>query len=92
MEDEMEKKIFRFALISLAAMLVLPFAFAAGTYPKTANCPIEGATAHATGHTRDAMKPGCTDVEYKHKGWDYSDPKFPQKFKHVFWVTQCSEQ
>jgi hypothetical protein len=91
MEDGMGKKIFRFALISAAAMLVLPFAFAAGTYPKTANCPIEGATAHATGHTRDAMKPGCADVEYKHKGWDYSDPKFPQKFKHVFWVTQCSE-
>jgi hypothetical protein len=87
----MEKKISRLLLISVAAMLTLPLAFAASTFPKTASCPIDGGTAHATGKKRTGMQAACTDVEYKHKGTDYSDPRHPQKFNHVFWVTHCTE-
>ena len=89
----MEKKICRFALISAAAvMLALPLALAAWAYPKTADCPIDGGIAHATGKTKPTLQPGCTEVEYKHKGADYSDPRFPKRFKHVFWITRCAEQ
>jgi hypothetical protein len=89
----MEKKMFRLLLISAAAavMLALPLAFAASAFPKTASCPIDGATGHATGKTRKAMQSACTDVEYKHKGTDYSDPRHPQKFNHLFWITHCTE-
>jgi len=87
----MEKKIPRFALISAAAlMLALPLARAVWAYPKTASCPIDGGTAHATGKKRSIMQSDCTEVEYKHKGTDYSDPRHPQKFNHVFWITQCT--
>jgi hypothetical protein len=88
----MEKKILRMVLISTAAaMLVLPFAFADSAFPRTASCPIDGGTAHATGKKRAGMQSTCTDVEYKHKGTDYSDPRHPQKFNHVFWISHCAE-
>jgi hypothetical protein len=87
----METKFLRLLLLSAAAMLALPPAFAASTFPKTASCPIDGGTAHATGKKRTAMQAACTDVEYKHKGTDYSDPRHPQKFNHVFWITHCTE-
>jgi hypothetical protein len=87
----LEKKILRLLLISAAVMLVLPLAFAASSFPKTATCPIDGGTGHSTGKTRKATQTACTDVEYKHKGTDYSDPRHPQKFNHLFWVTHCAE-
>ena len=88
----MGKKIFRLLLVLAGAVLfALPLAFANSTYPKTASCPIDGGTAHATGKKRTAMQAACTDVQYKHKGTDYSDPRHPQKFNHVFWITHCSE-
>ncbi len=88
----METKLFRFALISAAgALLALPLVLAAWGYPKTASCPIDGAVAHATGKKKATMQAECTAVEYKHKGTDYSDPRNPQRFNHVFWITQCSE-
>jgi len=83
----MNEKILRLALSSAALMLVLPFSFAASDFPKTSACPIDGGTAHSTGKTRKGMQAACTDVEYKHKGTDYSDPRHPQKFNHLFWVT-----
>jgi hypothetical protein len=87
----MQKKMLRLLLISVSATLALPPAFSASAFPKTAACPIDGGTAHATGKTRKAMQAACTDVEYKHKGTDYSDPRHPQKFNHLFWVTHCTE-
>lgn len=88
----MEKRLVRVALILAgAAMLALPLAFANSAFPKTASCPIDGGTGHATGKTRKATQSACTDVEYKHKGTDYSDPRHPQKFNHLFWVTHCAE-
>ena len=88
----MKKKIFRLLLISAAAaMLALPLAFAAWTFPKTASCPIDGSTAHATGKKRTATQTACTEIEYKHKGTDYSDPHHPKKFNHLFWITHCTE-
>jgi hypothetical protein len=87
----MKKKIFRLLLISAAMVLALPPAFADSSFPKTASCPIDGATGHSTGKTRKAMQAACTEVEYKHKGTDYSDPRHPQKFNHLFWVTHCTE-
>ena len=87
----MHKKISRLLLISTLAAVAVPLVFAASDFPKTASCPIEGGTAHATGKTRKAMQAACTDVEYKHKGTDYSDPRHPQKFNHLFWVTHCTE-
>jgi hypothetical protein len=87
----MEKRILRLVLISAVVMLALPPAFADSAYPKTASCPIDGAKAHATGKKRTAMQASCTDVEYKHKGTDYSDPRHPQKFNHLFWITHCTE-
>ncbi|HET7107871.1 MAG TPA: hypothetical protein VFI38_13755 [Candidatus Acidoferrum sp.] len=88
---ELDKKLLRFLLISAYAALALPIAFAASNFPKTASCPIEGGTAHSTGKTRKAMQSACVDVEYKHKGTDYSDPRHPQKFNHLFWVTHCTD-
>ncbi|HXC47106.1 MAG TPA: hypothetical protein VNU20_02360 [Candidatus Sulfotelmatobacter sp.] len=88
----MQKRIFHLLLILIGvATLALPLAFANSAYPKTASCPIEGGTAHATGKTRKAMQASCTDVEYKHKGTDYSDPRHPQKFNHMFWITHCTD-
>jgi hypothetical protein len=88
----MQKKIFRLALISFAtATLALPFVLAVWAYPKTANCPIDGTAARATGKKRTSPQGECTDVEYRHKGTDYSDPTHPQRFNHVFWVTHCGE-
>jgi hypothetical protein len=87
----MEQKFLRLMLISAATMLALPLTFAASAFPKTASCPIDGGTAHSTGKTRKGMQAACTDVEYKHKGTDYSDPRHPQKFNHLFWITHCSE-
>jgi hypothetical protein len=87
----LEKKILRLLLISAAVMLILPLAFAASAFPKTATCPIDGGTGHSTGKTRKATQTACTDVEYKHKGTDYSDPRHPQKFNHLFWITHCAE-
>lgn len=78
-------------ILAGASTLVLPLAFAASAFPKTASCPIDGGTGHATGKTRKATQTACTDVEYKHKGTDYSDPRHPQKFNHLFWVTHCAE-
>lgn len=75
-------------ILASASTLVLPLASA---FPKTASCPIDGGTGHATGKTRKAAQTACTDVEYKHKGTDYSDPRHPQKFNHLFWVTHCAE-
>jgi hypothetical protein len=87
----MQKNILPMLLISVATTLALPVAFADSAFPKTASCPIDGGTAHATGKKRTAMQASCTDVEYKHKGTDYSDPRHPQKFNHVFWITHCTE-
>ena len=87
----MDKKILRLLLISAAVILALPLAFAASTFPKTASCPIDGGTAHATGKTSKGMQAACTDIEYKHKGTDYSDSRHPQKFNHLFWITHCTE-
>jgi hypothetical protein len=88
----MNKTICHSLLISVgAAMLAIPLAFANSAFPKTASCPIDGGTAHATGKKRTAMQAACTDVEYKHKGTDYSDPRHPQKFNHLFWITHCTE-
>jgi len=87
----MKKETLRLALTSAALMLALPFSFAASSFPKTAACPIDGGTAHSTGKTRKEMQAACTDVEYKHKGTDYSDPRHPQKFNHLFWITHCTE-
>ena len=88
----MGKKVFRLLLfLAIAVPLALPFAFANSTYPKTASCPIDGGTAHATGKKRTATQTACTEIEYKHKGTDYSDPRHPQKFNHVFWITHCAE-
>jgi hypothetical protein len=78
-------------ILAGASTLLLPLAFAASAFPKTASCPIDGGTGHATGKTRKATQTACTDVEYKHKGTDYSDPRHPQKFNHLFWVTHCAE-
>jgi len=51
----MGKKVFRLLLfLAIAVPLALPFAFANSTYPKTASCPIDGGTAHATGKKRTA--------------------------------------
>jgi hypothetical protein len=87
----MKKKFLRILLVSVAVTLVIPFAFANSAFPKTASCPIDGATAHATGKKRTATQTACTEIEYKHKGTDYSDPRHPQKFNHVFWITHCTE-
>jgi hypothetical protein len=87
----MSKQFLSVVLISAAMSLALPLAFAASAFPKTASCPIDGGTAHSTGKTRKAMQAACTDVEYKHKGTDYSNPRHPQKFNHLFWVTHCAE-
>jgi hypothetical protein len=88
----MPKKIVRLVLILTgAALLALQLAFGGSAFPKTASCPIDGGTAHATGKTRKATQVACTDVEYKHKGTDYSDPRHPQKFNHLFWITHCTE-
>lgn len=88
----MEKRVLRFLLISaVTAMLALPFAFADSAFPKTASCPIDGGTAHATGKQRSGTQSECTDVEYKHKGTDYSDARHPQKFNHVFWISHCTQ-
>ena len=88
----MKRKFLAVGLILAGALtLVLPFAFAASAFPKTAACPIDGGTAHATGKTRKATQVACTDVEYKHKGTDYSNPRHPQKFNHLFWITHCTE-
>lgn len=88
----MQRKIFRLLFISAGvAILVLPFAFADSPFPKTASCPIDGGTAHATGKKRSGTQSTCTDVEYKHKGTDYSDPRHPQKFNHVFWISHCAQ-
>jgi hypothetical protein len=87
----METKFFRLLLISAAMMLALSPASADSAFPKTANCPIDGGAGHATGKTRKGMQSACTEVEYKHKGTDNSDPRHPQKFNHLFWVTHCTE-
>lgn len=88
----MNKKFLAVGLILAgASTLVLPLAFSATAFPKTASCPIDGGTGHATGKTRKATQTACTDVEYKHKGTDYSDPRHPQKFNHLFWITHCTE-
>jgi len=89
--NSLDKKTPRLLLISAFAAVALPVAFAAFAFPKTASCPIEGGTGHSTGKTRKGMQAACTDVEYKHKGTDYSDPRHPQKFNHLFWVTHCTE-
>lgn len=86
----MGHKLLRFALLSALVTLALPFALAKSTYPKTAVCPIDSGTAHATGRTQTTMTTECTAVEYKHKGTDYHDPRHPQRFNHVFWLTICS--
>ena len=87
----MKNKILAVTLIFAAPLLALPLPFAASTFPKTAACPIDGGTSHSTGKTRKGMQAACTDVEYKHKGTDYSDPRHPQKFNHLFWITHCTE-
>jgi hypothetical protein len=85
----MKKPLPRFVLL-LAAAATLALSLASA-YPKTANCPIDGAKAHSTGKTKPTMEPKCLEVEYNHKGTDYTNPRSPQKFNHVFWVTQCSQ-
>jgi hypothetical protein len=87
----MEKNTIRFMLLTAAVMLALPFALAKSKYPKTATCPVDSGTAHATGKTKTTMDPQCTAVEYKHKGTDYTNPRHPQRFQHVFWLTMCNE-
>jgi hypothetical protein len=87
----LKNRFLRLLLACAVAILILPFAFAASNFPKTASCPIEGGTGHSTGKTRKGMQAACTDVEYKHKGTDYSNPRHPQKFNHLFWVTHCTE-
>jgi len=81
----MGKKVFRLLLLfSYSGSLALPFAFANSTYPKTASCPIDGGTAHATGKKRTATQTACTEIEYKHKGTDYSDPAPSTKIQSRF--------
>ena len=85
----MEKKILRSALVCALLALALPFAFAKPKYPKTASCPIDSGTAKPTGKTQSTSTPECIGVEYKHKGTNYSDPRHPQRFQHIFWLTIC---
>jgi hypothetical protein len=80
-----------FLLAAGTATFAVPLSLPASNFPKTASCPIDNGTAHATGKTRKAMQAACIDVEYKHKGTDYSNPRHPQKFNHLFWITHCSE-
>ena len=87
----MERKIFHVVLLSTVVMLALTLAVAKPKYPRTASCPIDLGTAHATGKTKSTMDPQCTAVEYKHTGTDYSDPRHPQRFQHVFWLTICND-
>jgi hypothetical protein len=87
----MKMKILPVLLLSTALAFALPAASADSAFPKTANCPIDGATGHATGKTRKGVESACTEVEYKHKGTDYSDPRHPQKFNHLFWIAHCTE-
>jgi len=87
----MERKTFCIVLLSAVAMLAWTLAVAKPKYPKIASCPIDVGTAHATGKTKSTMDPQCTAVEYKHTGTDYSDPRHPQRFQHVFWLTICND-
>ena len=90
--DYMRRKGFRCVAICIAAALLAgAFVLSAWAYPKTAPCPIDGGTGHATGKKREATQTSCIEIEYKHKGTDYSDPRHPQKYNHLYWVTQCSE-
>jgi hypothetical protein len=85
----MRSKLLSVVLLS-AAGLALTLDAAKPKYRKTAGCPIDLGTAHATGKTKSTMDPQCIAVEYKHKGTDYTDPRHPQRFQHVFWLTICN--
>lgn len=87
----MQKNTLRFLLLS--ALLVVPLTFAVGKvkYPKTAQCPIDDVPAKATGKTKPTNDPQCVLVEYQHKWTDYSNFLHPQRFKHEFWVSVCSQ-
>jgi len=87
----MKNEILRFAVVVVVLTLALPLTPAKSKYPKTATCPIDSGTAHATGKTKTTMDPQCTAVEYKHKGTDYTNPMHPQRFQHDFWLTICNE-
>jgi hypothetical protein len=86
----MQKNSFRSLMLSALLLLVLPLALAGGKFPKTAQCPIEGATAKATGKTKPTTNPECFQVEYRHKWTDFSSPLHPERMKHEFWVSVCN--
>lgn len=89
----MEKRMIRLALLSGAILTVLALtAIRLWAYPMTAACPYDGETAYSTGNTKITQQPGCTAVEYEHKGTDYSDPLHPKQFDHVFWATSCNNE
>jgi hypothetical protein len=85
----MSKNTFR--LLSLLGVLVLtlPFAAAKVKYPKTTVCPIDNATAKATGKIKQTNNPQCISVEYRHKWTDYTSFLHPERMKHEFWVSIC---
>jgi len=89
----MPKNAFRtvFIVLLVAVLaLTLPFAVAKVKYSKTAKCPIDDATAKATGKTKTTLDSQCLAVEYKHKWTDYKDRYHPQRMEHEFWITVCS--
>jgi hypothetical protein len=86
----MERKMIRFVLGGAVLMVFLTFVtIKVFGYEMTQPCPNDGETAYATGNTKLTMTSGCTAVEYKHEGTDYSDFSHPRQFKHVFWATSC---
>lgn len=87
----MQKNTFRFLLLSALLVLTFPFALGKVKYPKTTVCPIDNVTAKATGKTKPTTDPQCVLVEYQHKWTDYSNFLHPQRFKHEFWVTICTQ-
>jgi hypothetical protein len=87
----MQKNTFRFLLLSALMILTLPFAMGKVKYPKTAVCPIDSVTAKATGKTKPTNDPQCVLVEYQHKWTDYTNFLHPQRLKHEFWVTICTQ-
>jgi hypothetical protein len=87
----MLKNTFRLPLLLTLLVLTLPFAVAKVKYPKTTRCPIDDATAKATGKTKPTNNPECVLVEYQHKWTDYTSFLHPQRVKHDFWLSICND-
>ena len=77
------------ALLVALLAFIWPLAAAKVKYPKTAPCPIDGATAKATGKPTPTLDPQCVSVAYQHKGTDYTNRTHPQRFKHEFSLNIC---